>query len=555
MDGKIKITYEDGTSDIYPLGVSVSELSKYHASNQENKIIGAKVNNVYKRLDEKVMSSSSIKFIDYTDTDGCAAYKAGLKFVLFVAIKELYGNTSDVIFLNSLDKGMYVEIVGNIDLNVSINDIKNKMQEIVDKDFPIIKQIVRNKDAINYYKSVNYEEKAYNAETSTNMTLTIYKLKNYYNYFYSIMPSSTVVLSKFDLTIIDSKHLVLQYPTSNSNGKIPEYKHYPKTLDAFEHYRNWLNIIKVPYLSDLNHIVSNSDISDFIAMNYIRTENDFFEASKLIYEKNKEHKIRVVFVAGPSSSGKTTTSKKLALHLKAWGLKPIAISCDDFYMEREETPKLPDGTYDFESVDAIDLKLLDNTLNKLMNYEEVQIPTFNFFTGKKEFKNKPIKLSEDSIIVFEGLHCLNDRITKIVDNESQFRVYISPFPGINIDRHNYISSVDLRLLRRMVRDNVYRGYNVEHTMSTWKSVRNGEEKYVFPFQDKADIIINSALIYEVGVLRVFAEPLLASVPVTSMYYEEAKRLLGFVRGFFSINPEYITNDTILREFIGGSKFR
>jgi len=555
MNNQVRIKFENGQEEIHQQGVSFFELSKIYQSNMNNPIIAAKVNNVCFRLDEKIYQDSEIKFIDYNDLEGHAMYKSGLKFVLYVALKELYGKSADVMFYNSIDKGIYTKIVTKEKVSETfINKLKNKMQEIIDKDLPFTKQIIRNSDAINYYNSVGETEKSVNIENATNEVVTLYKLMKYYNYFYTNMPTSTGVLKMFELSILDSSHLILRYPTPRSNEMIPDYKHYEKTLEAFETYRDWLEKIKVPYVSNLNKIVADCKTKDFILMNHIISENQFFKIAGRIAEKNLKNKVKAVFVAGPSSSGKTTSAKKMAVQLKAFGLNPFVISADDFYKERNESPRLPDGRLDFESIDALDLELMDKTLGKLINFESVQLPTFNFFTGMKEYKNEPVKLTEDDVIIFEGLHCMNNRITDMIPKENQYKIYISPFPGLNIDRHNYISSVDLRLIRRMVRDNVYRGYPVEKTIAMWQDVREGEEKYVYPYQDQADDILNTSLVYEIGVLRVFAEPLLSSVPVSSSYYQEARRLLGFLRGFFPISPEYVSRDTVLREFIGDSIF-
>ncbi len=555
MKEKIKITFQNGETKDYSSGISFLELAKDYEKEMKNPIIAAGVNNVCYRLEEKIYNDVEVVFIDQNDLDGHTMYKSGLKFVLYVAIKELCGEDADVIFYNSIDKGIYTKIVSlkTIDED-KIKILKEKMTEIIDADLPFTKHLVRNTDAINYYQSIGENEKAENVEFATNAVVTLYKLKEFYNYFYTDMPSTTGVLKSFELTLIDKDHLVLRYPTPRSNNEIPEYKHYEKTLEAFEKYREWLRTIKVPYLSDLNSVVADYKIKDFILMNYIISENYFYEIANKIAEKNKKNKVKTIFIAGPSSSGKTTSSRKIAVQLKAFGLNPIQLSADDFYRERDETPLLPDGTPDFESVDALDLDLLSELMGKLFNYEEVQMPTFNFMTGKKEYKGQPLKLEEDSVVIFEGLHCLNNRITDILPSENQYKIYLSPFTGLNIDRHNYISSVDLRLIRRMVRDNVYRGYSVEKTISMWQKVRNGEEKYIFPYQDQADEILNTALIYEIGVLRVFAEPLLSAVPVLSPNYQEARRLLGFLRGFFPVSPEYVSRDTVLREFIGDSIF-
>lgn len=555
MNNQIKITFENNKEEFYPAGTSFFELSKNFTLNNDKAIIAAKIGNVCYRLDDKVYQDSKVKFIDNSDLEGHSIYKSGLKFVLYVAIKELYGDKAEIVFYNSIDKGIYTKIICEEQVSEEfISKIDNKMKELINLDLPIVKHLVRNSDAIDYLNSNNEQEKAKNVANTTNVIVNFYKLKSYYNYFYTNMPSSTGVLKDFELTFIDNNHLVLRYPTPRSNGIIPEYKHYDKTLNSFETYREWLTKINVPYVSDLNKIVAECKIKDFILMNYIISENYFYNVAEKIALKNEKTKVKTIFVAGPSSSGKTTSAKKIAVQIKAFGMNPLIISADDFYKERDDSPKLPDGRYDFESIDALDLELMADKIQKLINYEEVSLPTFNFFTGKKEYKNESVKLREDNVIILEGLHCMNNRITDMLPKENQFKIYISPFTGLNIDRHNYISSVDLRLIRRMVRDNVYRGYPVEKTIEMWQTVREGEEKYVFPYQDQADEILNTALIYEIGVLRVFAEPLLSSVPVSSIYYQEARRLLGFLRGFFPINPEYVSRDTILREFIGDSIF-
>jgi len=303
------------------------------------------------------------------------------------------------------------------------------------------------------------------------------------------------------------------------------------------------------YVTSLNKNVCEGKIKNFIKscelvfnMNIARIATDV----------TNNRNIKFILIAGPSSSGKTTTTKRLSSYLMAQGFDPIKISIDDYFLEREETPKDENGNYDFECLTAIDLDLFNSDLKRLLNNEEINMPTYNFVTGKKEFNDNYIKLKDNSIILIEGLHALNDELLPAIDKKYKFKIYLSPFIPSNIDRHNYISTIDLRLIRRIIRDNRTRGYGINKTIHVWQSVRNGEEKYIFPYIHQADVIINTALPYEIGVEKVYIEPLLRSINIESKYYEEAKRLLNFLKMFFTIPSEYVNNDSILREFIGGN---
>ena len=401
-----------------------------------------------------------------------------------------------------------------------------------------------------YFDKVKAPEKSSNIHNLTNKIVTMYKLRNYLNYFYSEMPYSTGCLNKYDLVFLGDNKLVLLFPSPNSKYKVPEYIHYQNVIKCFEESKKWANSVGIPYLADINRVVSESKVEGLIKI----VESDYDNRIHDLVSDVIKKKAKYVLLAGPSSSGKTTTTKKIALQFRSRGYETLVISVDDFFKERVDSPKDENGHYDFECLEALDIKLLSKTLKDLQAGKKVDLPEFNFVTGEKEYKNDPIKLGENAIILLEGLHCLNDAMTPDLDPTLKYKVYLSPFTPLNYDRHNYVSTTDLRLLRRIVRDNRDRAIDVGKTISYWQTVRSGEEKYIFPFINNVDTILNTSLIYEVGVLKVFAEPLLYSVKTSSPSYNEARRLINSLRVFFPIPSDYVPDESILREFIGKSSF-
>lgn len=467
--------------------------------------------------------------------------------VLYVAVKELF--KCDISFSHSLDKGLYCKIDTDRELtNNDIDLLNKKVQELIDSGDKITRKVVTKNDAYNYYMKTKETEKAGNINNLNNKTVTLYELHGYYNYFMDGMPETTANL-RYKLSYLGDNDLVLTFPMMDDN-EVADYVPQNMILRSFTDYGKWCDVQNVKYVSDLNKIISDSKIKEFIKKNDIMMDNQIYDLAATIKNENK----KIILLGGPSSSGKTTSTRKLALYLNALGLNPIYLSLDDYFKERLETPKLPNGQYDFESFNAIDLDLFNDQLEKLLNGEEVSVPTFNFITGKKEYNGRIIKLTETDIILIEGLHLLNDELTKTIPHEKKLKVYISPFMPLSIDRHNHISTVDIRLFRRIVRDNRTRGSNVESSLKTWEVVRNGETSYVFPYTNQADVILNTAYVYEIGVLKVYVEPLLYSVPVDSKYYKEARRLINSLQMFFPIPSEYVSDDNILREFIGESYF-
>lgn len=474
--------------------------------------------------------------------------QSGLKMVMYVAVRKLF--KCDVYFMHSLDKGLYCKIQSKNSLNNDdINNLKNMMDDLIGKDLKIIKKVITVKDAYNFYIKINEIEKANNILYSNDKTVTIYELCGYYNYFLSDMPESTGSLKNYILNYLGDNSVVLSTPYL-SDFSLPTFTNQDMILKSFSDYKNWCNLVHVNYISDLNMLVSEGKIKEFIKKNDIMMDNQIYELANLIRKENK----KLVLLGGPSSSGKTTSTKKLALYMSAIGLNPIYLGLDDYFKEKVDSPKLKNGEYDFESIDCIDLDLFNKQLNQILNGEEVSVPTYNFVEGKKEYKGRLIKLKENDIILIEGLHCLNEALTSTIPKDAKLKVYISPFMPLSVDRHNHISTVDIRLLRRIVRDNRTRGYNVQDTLKSWDKVRNGEIKYVFPFTNQANVILNTAYTYEMGLLRVYAEPLLYSVPIDSKYYNESRRLIDELQMFFPIPSEYISDSNILREFVGESYF-
>lgn len=531
-------------------GVTLEELASQFQKDYRYPILLAKVNNVLKELTTEITHQANIEFLDLTSREGNRTHISGLTYVLIYAIKKLYGKNADALVQHSLDKGIYIET--NFKLTSSkVAAIKEEMQKIVDSDMPITKMTIDRLEAIDYFEKIGEKVKAGVMRYNTNTYITLYRLGNYYNYFYNLMPTSTGKLGAFNLTYIKENGFLLQFPTVYISEKIKPYQPHPGMFEAFQEYREWAKIMKVENSVDLNRVISTGKISDLIRIDETLQSNRLLMLSRRINE-NKD-KIKIVLLAGPSSSGKTTTSRKLCMFLQSFGLHPKVLSMDDYFVEREENPKDENGNPDYECLEAIDLKLFDSQLSDLLKGKEVTIPTFNFALGKKEYRDK-LTLKSDDIIVIEGIHALDPKILTNIPRENKFKIYISPLTELNMDNQNRISTTDNRLLRRIIRDNRTRGYDVEHTLRSWASVREGEEKYIFPYQDEADYTINSALIYEIGVLKTYVEPLLYSVPNDSPYYEEAKRLINFLRLFLPIPADDIPQDSILREFIGNGCF-
>ena len=543
----VKIIFNDNSTHEYKSGTSYYDISKDY--NMEN-IVGFKIGNEVYSLDKKALQDEKINFISASDLIGNKIYKSGLKFIFEVALEEVFPDLS-IRYEHSVPRGMLGEVLGpHILTQEDISKVKEKMSEIIQNNDEITKVIVSPKEAIKYYNSKGEHEKAENIQNISDKVVTLYKLHNKFNYFYSQMPYKTGIINKFELVYLGNNKIIFLFPNVGKNNVL-EYVHYDNIINSFLEGKKWLSNLQMPYITNLNKTIGNGDIINFMQSSELMFNLNIYNAVEDIINNHRD--VKFILIAGPSSSGKTTTTKRISSHFKAMGYHTICISLDDYYVDRELTPKLENGKYDFESLNAINVERFNDDLKKLLDGKEVTLPQYDFITGKSETSNNEIKLQENSIFLIEGLHAINDELTSSIENKYKYKIYLSPFIPLNIDKHNYISTLDLRLLRRIVRDNRTRGYDVVKTIDSWQSVRDGEEKYIFPFIHQANTIINTALPYEVGVLKVYVEPLLLSVSVDSIYYEEARRLIDFLKQFFPIPGEYVNDYSILREFIGGLK--
>lgn len=548
MEDKIIVEIEGIGNVVTSIDKTIYDLMK--EQNLENEVIAVIIDNDITELSTKLKEDTKMKLIKIKDRMGAKIYRSGLKFLYITAVKELFGRNTNVELLHSLDKGIYTRI--NLELNnTMVDEIKAKMHELVKEDIRITRVVTSRKEAISYFNSVKEYEKSLTYKQMTGEMLTLYSMLDYYNYFYTKMPYSTKILTSFDLTLTTDKGVMLEYP-STFDMKIPEYTHMPQVLNVFDNYAVWAEKLGVKYVSEVNNVVINGKIKEFIELNEIKQNNDLLEIANKI--QNNINDIKIVLIAGPSSSGKTTTCKKLALYLKSKGLNPFTLSTDDFFKDRKDTPKNEKGEYEYDIPEAIDIDLFNEKLEALLKGEETTLPTYNFLTGEKEYKHPPVSLKNRDLLIVEGIHTLNELLTSKIPRENKLKIYISPFTPLGLDRHNHVSTVDLRLIRRIVRDARTRGYNAVDTLKSWRNVRISEEKYIFPYQKEADIVLNTALIYELGILKTFAVPLLYNVNYKSEYYTEAKRIINFLKIFLNIPESALPETALLREFVGGGYF-
>jgi len=549
---KIKLANTDEVIEVYE-NETLYRILKRVYKNDYFKYLGAKVNNKLKGLCSKDFKENDrIEFIDITNPDGHRIYVRTLSLIYVKACKEIY-NDIDVSINHSLNKGLYTELqYKHLVTKKHLDAIKNKMQEIIDAKKNITTYFLSVDKAREIFSAQGMMDKVEMLKFWNKDTIRVYELDGYYDTFYGYVAPNTGFVNKFDLRLF-YPGIILNYPTREYNFELPEYIEQKKLSKVFKEAEDWGEIMDVAYVGALNKKIVNNEIYDMIRINEALHEKKIaYIADEITNDKN----IKIVLIAGPSSSGKTTLAQRLSIQLRVNGKKTYAVSLDDYFVDRHLTPKNEKGEFDFETIKALDLDLFNEQLIDLMAGEEVQIPVYNFKEGSREYSREPVRLTNDHIIIIEGIHGLNDELTANIPQVNKFKIYISALTQLNIDRHNRISTSDLRLLRRIVRDYTHRGNNAIKTMELWDNVIKGTEKYIFPYQENADAIFNSALVYELCVLKKYAEPIIMEIDEDSCFYSERQRLLKFLSYFLPIEDESaIPNTSILREFIGESCFR
>ncbi|HHF08592.1 MAG: nucleoside kinase [Thermotogae bacterium] len=540
--------------EFFPEGITLAEIAKFYRDRFVSPIMAARLNNSVAELIKKIYQDVEIEFVDLRDRDGLRIYTRGILFVLFMAVRQLYGKVKLYVH-HSLGSGLVCEVPDLKKGNLDLGAIESEMQKIIELNLPFIKETINKFDAIKLFLEDNQREKAILFKYRKKSTVNIYRCGEYFNYYYGYMPTSTGDLRWFKLLPYKNRYFILNLPTNSSPTEVPDFLDRPKLANVFMEHENWGRILGVKTVGELNSIIASGD-SETAELIRIAEALHEKKIANIADEIAKREGTRLILIAGPSSSGKTTFSKRLMLHLKVLGFRPIQISLDDYFVDREKTPKDENGNYDFESIEALNLELFNEQMNQLMEGKEVHLASFNFKTGKGGFRSTPTKINEDQPIIVEGIHGLNEQLSRGVPSQKKFKIYVSALTQMNLDDMNRIPTTDVRLLRRIVRDYRYRGHSALDTIKMWGNVRNGEEKYIFPFQEQADVMFNSALVYELAVLKMFAEPLLLQIDNSEPEFAEAKRLLRFIDYFLPITAmEEIPRTSLLREFIGGSTFR
>ncbi len=546
MNNKIKVTFDDSRSlEVYYKTKAIDVVKMVEGDTSD--ILALNINNELRSYDYELVKNSIIKFVKYNSPDGYRVYSGTLKMVLYMALTSLFSNT-DVEFIATIKKDQYF-MINNIKItDEKVQRIKEKMQEIIDKDFPITKKVVPIEEATVLYTAANNLDILKNIDNKLKSYVTMYFCDGMYNNFSTILAPSTGYIKKFDIRRYKDG-LVLMLP--DENGNIKEEIKSVSLYDAYMEFNKLNSTFGISTIGDLNRNILQGKTNDIIQVAEAIHDRKLVE---LVQDIEKRKNIKMVLIAGPSSSGKTTFAQKLGVQLKLTGYNPITISMDNYFKERKDTPLGEDGKYNFETVDALDIELFNSQMKDLIDGKTVELPEFDFVVGTKKYNGKFLRLEKNDVMIIEGIHALNPILTKFTPDENKYKVYIAPITTLNIDGYTKISSSDSRFLRRMVRDYTTRGHSVDRTFELWGNVKKGEEKYIFPFVDDADFIYNSSLNYEPSVMKTFAQPLLLQVDSSSEFYSEARRLYAYLNNFTPLETGNIPINSIIREFIGNGCF-
>lgn len=517
--------------------------------------VSAKVNNKVESLDFRVYYNKDIEFLDITSSSGMRTYVRSLFFILVKAVEELYPQGS-ISLEHPISKGYFCKL--HIDRTIGLDDvqrIKQKMQEIIAADIPYTRTESHTEEVVRLFEKRGMMDKARLLDTYGQLYSYYYQLGDTVDCYYSSLVPSTGYIRLFDI-VKYYDGLLLRIPNRENPTKLEEVVKQEKMLEVFQEYHRWNQILGISTVGDLNVACNHGHATDLINVSEALQEKKIAQIADEITHRNQDGKrVKLVLISGPSSSGKTTFSKRLSIQLMTNGLKPYPISLDDYFVNRNDTPLDENGKHDFESLYAVDLPFFEEQLTTLLNGGEVELPRYNFTTGKREMSDKKLRIDEHMILIIEGIHALNPALTSHIPNENKYKVYVSALTTILLDNHNYIPTTDNRLLRRIIRDYKYRNYSAEETIARWPSVRAGEEKWIFPYQENADAMFNSALLFELAVLKDYVEPVLRKVPNRCPEYSEAHRLLRFLNYFVSVQDKELPPTSLLREFLGGSSFQ
>ena len=540
------------TKKTYPLGITLMEIKDDFGVKLQNPIIGALINNKVKELSFVFVKTKKVEFIDYSHPDGMRLYARSLFFILYAAVHEVFPQVK-LKMMHGISKGYYCELVG---LQRPITDsdifaIKNEMRQLIELNIPFKKVGLPTAEAIEICQQQNLLFKARLIEQQGDLFSYLYFLGILANYFYGYMLPSTGYVKVFDLvTYYDG--LLLRIPNPRKFNEVQPYVKLDKLFGVFQEHKDWVEILEVANLADLNANTLSGKGGDIIKISEALHEKKIAEIANVINER--KDKIKIVLIAGPSASGKTTFSKRLMVQLAVNGLKPVMISLDDYFVDRDKTPKDSFGEYDFEAIEAIDIEYFNEHLIKLFNHEAIELPLFSFTLGQRIPSGKILQLVPGSILVVEGIHGMNPMLIPHIKAENTYKIFLSALTQINFDDQNHISTTDNRLIRRIIRDSKYRNYTAQETIRRWPSVRAGEDKNIFPYQENADVMFNSALVYELAVLKKYAEILLKAVTESQPEFTESNRLIKFLSYFKPIDDMEIPPTSLIREFLGGSSF-
>jgi uridine kinase len=513
--------------------------------------IGALVNNTICDLWEFAKDNCNLRFIDRTSSDGSRMLLRGFTMVMVKAVRDLFPDRR-MIILHSLSQGIYCRWNNSVPMKKDeIKKIDKRMREIIKADLPFTRNEITKDEGIKIFQDEKLDDKVNLLRFRRKKELKVYSLDGYTDYFFGRLPPSTGVLGDFELRYF-SPGLIIRYPNSLHPQGIPPFKPQRKLAMIYSEHKHWADILEVSDVASLNNIIMRGEINDLIRVAEALHEKKIAHIADSIYQGREN--IKIILIAGPSSSGKTTFAQRLRVQLRVNGLHPITLSLDDYFHDKERTPLDEMGNYDFDHVEAIDIALFNDHLQRLMEGEEVSIPRFDFIRGKRNEGYKNICLSEKNVLIVEGIHGLNERLTESIPLENKFKIYVSALTMLNLDNHNRIPTTDSRIIRRIVRDSQFRNHTASETIHQWHMVRRGEEKFIFPFQEEADVMFNSALLYEIAALKSYVDPLLKAITPDDPAFAESKRLLSFTDNFLEIGTEEIPPNSILREFIGATCF-